>query len=258
MMDKHNSPYYLWCQKVLPLVYDDSLSYYETICKLINVVNEVIEKIQENDETIFKYVDDAILSVEKRCKDYSDNKINKLLSQVIAITNAIYSYINGEDMLIKNKYDKELNSIWLYLKNIPVDGSGFVINPITLKVDSIQNTFNSMYEVIRYYGLTCYEYDTLNLTCDQYDNYNLTCLQYELYGKIKLLQDWLKRYLYMPHPVTGVYEDVRNVVSYLISLHKINCLTCSEYDSLEKTCDEYSNYNMTSYQYDWESKTIMV
>ena len=108
MFDKYNSPYYLWCQKVLPLVYDDSLSYYETICKLINVVNEVIEKIQENDETRYQYVDEAILSVEKRCKDYSDNNINKLLSQVIAITNAIYSYINGEDMLIKNKYDKEL------------------------------------------------------------------------------------------------------------------------------------------------------
>ena len=95
MMDKYNSPYYLWCQKVLPLVYDDSLSYYETICKLINVVNEVIEKIQENDETIYQYVDEAILSVEKRCKDYSDNEINKLLSQVVKNTNAIYSYING-------------------------------------------------------------------------------------------------------------------------------------------------------------------
>lgn len=32
-----------WCQKVLPAVYDDSLSYYELLCKVIDKLNEVIE-----------------------------------------------------------------------------------------------------------------------------------------------------------------------------------------------------------------------
>lgn len=32
-----------WCQKVLPMVYDDSLSYYEVLGKLTNYLNEVIE-----------------------------------------------------------------------------------------------------------------------------------------------------------------------------------------------------------------------
>ena len=29
-----------YCQKVLPLVYDDSLSYYETICKVVQGYTE--------------------------------------------------------------------------------------------------------------------------------------------------------------------------------------------------------------------------
>ena len=33
-----------WCQKVLPLVYDDSLSYYEVLCKVVNYINELIEQ----------------------------------------------------------------------------------------------------------------------------------------------------------------------------------------------------------------------
>ena len=37
-----------YCQKVLPLVYDDSLSYYEAICKLIGKMNEIIESINNN------------------------------------------------------------------------------------------------------------------------------------------------------------------------------------------------------------------
>lgn len=31
-----------WCQKILPMVYDDSLSYYETLGKLTNYLNDVI------------------------------------------------------------------------------------------------------------------------------------------------------------------------------------------------------------------------
>lgn len=32
-----------WCTKVIPLVYDDSLSYYEVLCKVTEKLNEVIE-----------------------------------------------------------------------------------------------------------------------------------------------------------------------------------------------------------------------
>ena len=35
------------CQKVLPLVYDESLSYYEVLCKVIQKLNELI-KINNN------------------------------------------------------------------------------------------------------------------------------------------------------------------------------------------------------------------
>lgn len=32
-----------WCNKILPLVYDDSLSYYEVLCKTSAKLNEVID-----------------------------------------------------------------------------------------------------------------------------------------------------------------------------------------------------------------------
>ena len=32
-----------WCYKVLPLVYDDSLSYYEVLCKVVDYINNLIE-----------------------------------------------------------------------------------------------------------------------------------------------------------------------------------------------------------------------
>ena len=33
-----------WCYKVLPLVYDDSLSYYEVLCKVVDYINKLIEQ----------------------------------------------------------------------------------------------------------------------------------------------------------------------------------------------------------------------
>lgn len=35
-----------WCQKVLPLVYDDSLSYYELLCKVIDYLNKTMEDVE--------------------------------------------------------------------------------------------------------------------------------------------------------------------------------------------------------------------
>lgn len=35
----------MWCMKVLPLVYEDSLSYYETLCKVVAKLNEVINQV---------------------------------------------------------------------------------------------------------------------------------------------------------------------------------------------------------------------
>ena len=32
----------MWCHKVLPLVYDDSISYFETLCKVVDYLNNVI------------------------------------------------------------------------------------------------------------------------------------------------------------------------------------------------------------------------
>ena len=41
-----------WCHKILPLVYDDSLSYYEFLCKLNAKLIEVIDTVNDQNEVI--------------------------------------------------------------------------------------------------------------------------------------------------------------------------------------------------------------
>ena len=48
-------PYFkFWCMKVLPLVYDDSLSYYEVLCKVVKYINDLIASDKEIVEEIDK------------------------------------------------------------------------------------------------------------------------------------------------------------------------------------------------------------
>ena len=54
-----------YCQKILPLVYDDSLSYYETICKVAAKLNEVVNVTNGIPDYI------ASLLTDENLKDFS-------------------------------------------------------------------------------------------------------------------------------------------------------------------------------------------
>ena len=65
-------------------------------------------------------------------------------------------------------------------------------------------------------------------------------------------------YTMMINPITGVYEDVRNVVEDIVSyFHTGDSLTASEYDALDLTATYYDNKQLTAYDYDFSGKTLL-
>lgn len=65
-------------------------------------------------------------------------------------------------------------------------------------------------------------------------------------------------YTMMINPITGVYEDVRNVVDDIVSyFHTSDALTAGEYDALDLTASAYDAYDITAYDYDFSGKTIL-
>ena len=69
------STFKFWCYKVLPLVYDDSLSYYEVLCKVVDYINKLIEqdkifgdeltKLKEDLTTVQNWIDNYDTSYAK-------------------------------------------------------------------------------------------------------------------------------------------------------------------------------------------------
>ena len=48
---------------ILPLVYDDMLSYYEQLCKLVQKINEVIDRMNSFEMDLESLVDEKIAPV---------------------------------------------------------------------------------------------------------------------------------------------------------------------------------------------------
>ena len=96
MIYKDLNTFKFWCQKVLPLVYDDSLSYYEILCKVVDYINNMIENQKEfsNElaelkselDVVRKWIDDFDTS-------YAEEIIKKCLATMIFIEISDAGYI---------------------------------------------------------------------------------------------------------------------------------------------------------------------
>ena len=85
-----------WCFKVLPLVYDDELSYYEVICKCVEYINNLIE----NDKAISNDVEQLkqeMKQVQKWINNYdtsfAESIIREYLATMIFVTISDSGYI---------------------------------------------------------------------------------------------------------------------------------------------------------------------
>lgn len=63
-----------WCQKVLPAVYDDSLSYYELLAKVIEKLNEVIERYDASGSVI----NEILVELQALQKEFEEFKTGGL------------------------------------------------------------------------------------------------------------------------------------------------------------------------------------
>ena len=92
-----------WCQKVLPLVYDDSISYYELLNKIVVYLNNVISDFNTVAEN-FDNLDDAFDTLQG---SYNDTK-NAMLSAYDQLQSYVNNYFDNLDVQdkINNKLDQ--------------------------------------------------------------------------------------------------------------------------------------------------------
>lgn len=262
----------------IPSVYSNKQSYYECLCYIGYKVNECIDTIngftdaykQYTDEKVSElktYIDglnrdiyNHITEVETNIRhdmDTRDNeldeKINKvqtnLLDKISALNILIYD-LNAET---RAHIDTEVKKLYAYINDY-VPNNIEVLNPVRGYRTSLNQALADMYDNLRYYALTCNEFDSLNLSCTEFDELSINCTEFDLYGAKRFRVD---SNLYMHDPFTGEYVFYQDVIYKLAELHFDNPITASEFDALLLTVTAFQSKALSAYTFDSNAKTAL-
>jgi predicted nucleic acid-binding Zn-ribbon protein len=131
-----------WCQKVLPAVYDQSLSYYEVLCKLaafLNKMLEELEKMQDNIDALHKaykdlqeWVNAEIARFEAHMEQHFDDLTKELW-------NKFEQYKNDTNTTLQqwfSEYEKNTTN------NLNKKFNDFVTNANT-RIEQMFNTYTT-------------------------------------------------------------------------------------------------------------------
>lgn len=83
MAYKNLDTFRFWCQKVLPLVYEDSLSYYEILCKVVDYINNMIENQKEFSAELNELKSELEV-VKKWIADFDTSYIEEVVRKYLA------------------------------------------------------------------------------------------------------------------------------------------------------------------------------
>ena len=198
-MADYNPKYRPWSQKVLPLTYDESLSYYEVLCKLRDYINEMGKRLDNYGEQVLA-----------ASKAYTDGEIaksiqqyNQALEQLTSDYNQFVDNVTGALQGFQNQMDSNFQRHdtaiaggrastdtkipqtheWLLEQISQQRLSVTVLNPFTGERVSIQDMIDylsvlHMTEAIDVDGIV-----TANRTVTKVISYNATCTQLVNNGK---------------------------------------------------------------------------
>ena len=274
-----------YCQKVLPLVYDDSLSYYEEICRLINKINEVINTFNEYESVIeelqglvtdltsmkadISTLKSEMTSVQSELSNHAKSitdlslRDNDLQSQIDALTlrvnaiitnvNNIYNYVDNAVASVK----VENSTAWVKLENL----INTEVRRLELEIEELRKLCNELphdvYNPVRGYRVgfdmnNRYVYQDLRyggFTNAELSEFGISNdhVASLVYNNLDYALNVKKRFKrnYLFSPVSGRWISHANAISELFGI-LTNGLTNQEFADLDLTNDEVIALDLTN------------
>lgn len=223
------TPVKFWVQKVLPLVYDGSLSYIEVLSKFGDKLNEVINIVNYQGEGIYGYIKEQL----EAYKDEWQKELAAAMAEMTAQISQNNTIINGRiddltssveawEKAFKQEVDNELSTQNAAIAELEASVTGKIAN-LTALIVSTDKT-----------------------------NRAWTLQQIDL-AISKLPDDFPP----VVDPTDGQTESIQTVVNHLWDAMRENALTAQEYDDLELTAQAYDDYGLTAVAYDRAGKLLL-
>ena len=128
-------PFRFWCQRALPLVYDDSLSYYEVLCKVVDQMNGFLTDLQTATGSIGEFAQQFVVN-----QQFLNNMAAKLGQDV----DTLETYINDRMDDFTAAYQQLQSYVNNYFDNLDVQVE------INNKLDAMaaDGTFNTLFNPV--------------------------------------------------------------------------------------------------------------
>lgn len=231
-----------WCYKVLPLVYDDSLSYYEVLCKTSNKVNELIDTCQKYYEDAIKYADELNTETFKDVKQYIDEQLD-VEGILERVNTALDEAISKVDTNLE-EFRKENKELQLYIETIEANLDEKIIEQnakVAKTVAELTNDVTSQLEKLRVYS------DAQDAVLRNYIDAELQKIMDAL-PKITSVQ--------VIDPTTGQTGDIGDVLQNMYSALTYGAFTAAEFDKAGYTCDYLDGLKLTALE--WDSRGMIL
>lgn len=174
--------------KTLPLAFDESLSYLEMLCAMLDKLNECVAAINAYPDLLdeyAKYLQEIRQEVGKLEIEYAEFKSDTLSSidlRFSELTTQLLSTIDNQFRIIEYNLNLALADIQVQIDNI-IAGDIKVYDPTTGLLSPIQVVINNLYDVNRTNAITCSEFDGIELTATEFDSIEITAFNFDTNGK---------------------------------------------------------------------------
>lgn len=216
--------------KIIPLAYDQSLSYYE---QLLNIT----EKINEVSNTVNNMYDSIIAEVQK-------DMAKLLAEQKAELEKEIADLEEKLQQEITYNYDK-LQVEFTELKDLTEEELQRLQNAVIALNTSISKLY--------------VDWNTYLIACDNKIDKKLENSVKELE---KVIEDSLEfasgKYILVNNPIQNKTTDLTTCLEDLYNTFNYSAISAGEYSSLELTAEEYSNLRINALDYGTISRFIFI
>lgn len=267
-----------WANKVLPAVYDDSLSYYEVLCKVVDYLNEVIEVVDTFDtdvsdikaavaalQTDSEALKNRMDAVERTVSEYDtrfeelsteltneiDAKVAELTAQMEAEIARQIAQFTADITAEIDRLNREVNAV--------LDEVRTVVGSLDVRVEEAIAQMQAQIQA---------ELDVITSQLEAYDEYidrRFITLQKYIDDTFEELKAEIPEFenVMVVNPYTTKLNNIQKVVYDLAEYNRENAITVGEFERLNLTCAELDNYivgsvprGLSVIEYDYKSRIL--
>lgn len=186
-------------QKVIPLAFDESLSYLEMLCGMLNKLNETIAEVNkmadvvDNIDANFDEINEKIAVInaklveidehfdkfEVEIMDEVNEAVTNIYNRIVVLMNEYQSVFNANLNALRTDLESEIRSIEL--------GNVIAYDPTTGEYENVSTVIMNVYDVLRNNAITASEFDALELTATEYDALEISAYNFDVNGRTFLL-----------------------------------------------------------------------